>query len=461
MPTRHTLAAPLALALTLTPALAEDARWQFGNFQNEDAWSFSPSSLPLSHRDLESIADTLSLDDTQRSFIDEQLDTLRSRHRQAWVTFAEQRSDAQHASRTNQDYAAQQTKTNTLIAEFRAEQNQLIEQFFADTQLVLTREQEQLWPRVELDRRRITTLVKYACFDDEAVDLIAVVSALDISDETRAELQPILDRYAQTLDPVLLARNRKAAALGKTLREIEQHRMLAYSRPDPMNFDPAEMEKIQQEINERQLDSVDDALDVRKAAARVRDVNREFMREIEKHLPEQTLEQWSKATDVKANQSPFAFMNDGSRATMMLKYIENLDQMTAAFETQMSLWAEEDSMADYVLLLRSIEPLTRSQRDQIEDIRLQHEATLARLDTRFGGKQTEPDDEPDRISIPTPDGTLSLMRVREDGAPQHRRHHPQQQDPEELEARAEADQQTIDRLRQVLTINQRALVAQF
>lgn len=461
MPTPHKLVAPIALALALAPALAEDAHWQFGNFQNEDAWSFTPSSLPISQRDLDSIADALSLDDTQKTFIDEQLDTLRSRHRQAWVTFAEERSDAQHASRTSQDYGAMQSRTNTLIAEFRAEQNQLIEQFFADTQLVLTRDQEDLWPRVEMDRRRITTLVKYACFDDEAVDLVAVASALDISDETRAELQPILDRYAQTLDPVLVARNRKAADLGKSLRELEEERMLAYARPDPMNFDPAEMEKLQLKINERQLKAVDDALDVRKAAARVRDVNREFMREIEKHLPEQALEQWSKATDVKANRSPFAFMDAGSRATMMIKYIENLDQMTTAFETQMSLWAEEESMADYVLLLRAVEPLTRSQRDQIEDVRLEHEAEIARLDARFGNKQAQPDDEPDNISIPTPDGTLSLMRIREGGAPNHNWRQPHQQDPEELEARSDLDQQTIDRLRKILTLNQRALVAQF
>jgi hypothetical protein len=439
---RQLIALVFALVLA-APALAQDV------------WSFTPNTLPISDRQIEALTEDLALDADQQAVIDDLLGALRVRHRQAWVAFAESRSDAQHAMNASRDYGAQQTKLTDLAAAFNDEQKSVVETFFNDVRLILTPEQEKAWPRVEIDRRRTATLVQYASYNDEAIDLVAIVDALDISDDTRADLAPILDRYVQTLDPILDARNRKLEALGAKLRDIEKLRAKTMS-PGP-EFDE-EMMRAYQEIEEQGRKVIPDALEARRACARVRDVNREFKREVEEHLPPGALEDWNKATTFDLNQNRFPWMNQ-SRAENMFNTLENLDQMRNTFEMQASMY-ENSGMGEYVSLIRAVEPMSPSQLDQLERIKERHESRIDRLERENKPAARHDDEDPSFIQVRTPDGTLTLTRIAEDanqmggfwpGMPND--------DPELAKKRNEIEQQTIDEIRDILTINQRAIVA--
>lgn len=455
------LIALAAAIVIVAPTLAQDdpSQWQNAGFQNQDVWSFTPNTLPISDRQIEALTEDLVLDADQQAVIDELLSALRVRHRQAWVLFAESRADAQHAMNASQDYGAQQMKLSELAATFNDEQERVVETFFNDVRLILTPEQEKAWPRVEIDRRRTATLVEYASYNDEAIDLVAIVDALDIPDDTRADLAPILDRYVQTLDPILDARNRKLEALGAKLRDIEKLRAKTMS-PDPENFDQEEMMKAYQEIEEQGRKVIPDALEARRASARVRDVNREFKREIEERLPTGAIEDWNKATTFDLNQSRFPWMSH-SRADNMFNTLENLDQMRSAFEMQMTMY-EDSGMGEYITLIRAVEPMSPSQLDQLERIKERHESKMERLkrESKPAGRHDDNDD-PSMIQIKTPDGTLTLTRISEDANQMMGGFWPgmPNDDPELAKKRNEIEQQTIDEIRDVLTINQRAIVA--
>ena len=141
---------------------------------------------------------------------------------------------------------------------FAERREQLDNQFLNDFRLVLTPEQAQEWGRVERFRRRFYTLSQGGLISGETVDLTRIVSDLSLNDEQREEIAPILDRYEMALDRALVARN-----------EIYEQGMREGMRMW-QNMQFAEMERRFTEARE--------------AATRLRDVNRQFARQIESSL---------------------------------------------------------------------------------------------------------------------------------------------------------------------------------
>ena len=450
-------AAVLSLILAAPAALAAD-EWTLSSIEpDQSSWGFTPARAPIAQSHIDHYAQVLALDDQQKAALDSLLETLAGQYKQAWIVHAEATADLNAKMRITQSWQDQQGEMAELTEKFRRERLNLLGTFFEDMRLFLLPEQEKRWDIVERDRRRVTTLVQFACFDDESIDLVAAVEALNISDDERAALEPILDRYAESLDPVLAARNRKSESIADTVREYQRLQRTAYS-PAP-DSDPQDMVKAQQKLQEKQASIVPDALELRDASARVRDVNHQFMDELTKAIPPAALDDWKKVT--KPAKRSRNFWESYSRADMLFKTLENLEQMVNMAETQMQLW-DSDQANEYLLLVRSVEPLSPDQRHEVEAIHDEFTGVMERLE-REHRPASAADPEDRSASIPTPAGTIHITKVDPDApdANPYAFSNQQQQDPEYAKRRGEVEQGAIDRVRKVLSTNQRAMVARY
>lgn len=453
------LVAP-ALALTLiAPAtLASDAdQWRFAGVQPDlTEWRFMASRLPIAKSQIDHYAAILALDEAQKSALDTLLESLAAQDKVAGVAFTEASADVRARAQITRQWQAQQVEQAELSDKFREQRDKRIDSFFDDLRLILTSEQDARWSIVERDRRRMSTLVKFACFDDEAIDLVSAVEALDISDDRRAAIKPILDRYAESLDPVLIERNRKSESLGQALLEYEHLQAHAYDSTP--GRDAQKVMKAQQKLAEKQVSLVTRALEVRDAAARVRDVNRQFMDELGKAIPSTAIDDWKKVT--KPGRRSDNFWDTYNRAEMLFKTLDSLDNMKSAAEMRF-LSRGSDQASDYLLILRAVEPLTPEQRRTIDAIHDDYTAAIERLDGEPKPAEQK-DSEEHGALIPTPEGSLRIYRIDPDNPNQNSyAYFNRSEDPERAKKRAAIEQDAVDRLRNVLTMNQRALVARY
>ncbi len=141
---------------------------------------------------------------------------------------------------------------------YEGRRKQLDEQFLNDFKLVLTAEQAAEWGDVERFRRRFYTLGQGGLVSGETVDLTRIVTDLTLTEEQRESVAPILDRYTEALDRVLVERNEL----------YEQGTSDAMRLWQEQRFD--EMQRRFEEA--------------RDAATRLRDINRQYARQMEASL---------------------------------------------------------------------------------------------------------------------------------------------------------------------------------
>ncbi|TVQ82727.1 MAG: hypothetical protein EA380_00350, partial [Phycisphaeraceae bacterium] len=207
---------PLALVLALIATLCcfqtaeADSEWQFGG-QDYGSFGdfFSSPRAPISRRDLDLYAQRLDLTEDQLHFIRDRYDALITTYRQKWLDFAEQRTDARYTSQMSGDWEQMQTQQRQSRLEQQQMITTLVDSFMDDLRIVLTPEQDALWSVMERDRLRRETLTKFTVFNEERFDLIECVSMLDLNEDEKASVADTLERYAQTLHPLIQNRNRR------------------------------------------------------------------------------------------------------------------------------------------------------------------------------------------------------------------------------------------------------------
>lgn len=452
-------AAAVGPAWVADGALSEE--WQFAGW-SEDGGGFGMmmgGSAPITARDLRLYADVLGLDDMQMEIMQEAFADFDRAYNREWVLFAESRSDAQHAPETGGDWSVMQKRFTELKSGFDDKVDRMEEQFISDLRLVLTGEQIKKWGRLERESRRTKTLAKYASYPEEKIDMVSCVHALDLTDQELAGLEALLEEYRMQIDSPLVSRNRRAEQLGKEYAQVQEAQMGLNSIEDPM-----EMQEAYQRFNEAQQALVPSGLELRRASARVREVNEQFRRRIEQSLPADAVDEFRKIAMPKES-SGMMFMGY-SRAGMMLQMLENLEMVIASAQMQADMWEEADSaeMGMYMRRMREVQPLTEQQKGQIERIRADWEAGSASIRERHSSSAAAAESDPDYIQLPTPDGTLTLARMREDGdgGMMYERMAMGMggaENPERQREQAELDQRTVERIRAILTFEQRALMA--
>ena len=453
------LATAAALASGVAMA-APAAQWEFqqflpaGMFGFADQRGFRP---PLAERDLQAIGETLALDDTQRETLDDLLRSLVQEFKVEWVEHRERSTDAQLAAEAEQgedtDWTARMIALMDDRAEFRERQEELVESLFGDLRLVLSADQERKWPQVERDRRRATTLSAYALHDEESTDLVSITAALELSADQRAALEPVLARYADQLDSVLAARNRVATALGEKAATSYRDQQGAQGL---WRTDPEKAQQMMTEQQNRQQELVTDALGLRDACIKVRDLNRAYVRELRPLIPEAQVEVWDKAVSTK-RANPMSFFSGASRATMAIRMITQLESQVSMFST---MFGDESEGFEAMAIMRSAEPLTPTQRARIEALEDRHKESESAIRDRHVPKdQRDSAEDPATLNLLTPMGTVVLRRVdapNDGGGFAFPGMEPA--NPEMTKEMRRLDLETLRELRGILTINQRAAI---
>lgn len=456
------ITAAAALIFLPTPGRGDSpSDWQFLNFMpggmygGFDQRGFRP---PVTERDLKAMARTLGLDEDQKETLTDLMRSLISEYKIEWVQHREAAVDAELESDDAQtDWQAQQIRAMEERAGLEDTQAQLLERMFEDLRLVLTPEQEARWPDVERDRRRATTLTAYALFDQEAVDLVSITSALDLSDADRAAIDPVLERYADELDPLLSARNRAARNLGE--KGVQFTKDQSISRED-WQTDPEKAQQRMMQAEERKSSLIPEALAVRDASAKIRDITRRFIDELRPLIPESERDDWNKAVSAE-KKNPFEFFQSQSRAAMAMRMIESLESQVAAFSTWFGEDAD-DSQAEMFAILRGAEPLSPSQRDALESLKERHDAEEKSIRERHRPtpEKTVNKDDPSTLNIQTPQGTAMLRRndAAEDDGSGWGAWGGQEPDEDMMKDIRALDLKSLRELRDILTINQRAAI---
>ncbi len=168
----------------------------------------------VSHRELDWYADRLSLTEDQRLALDALFDGYTEEYRsmsralRAQIETLQRRPDAAPSDggpvNAEEVFAA--------LRKWTAKTGAADKRLFEDVRAMLTPEQAELWPKLERDKRRERELLA-GQLAGESVDLVEIVDQLGLGAAARAEVDPIVERYALDLDRVLAERQSHREAI--------------------------------------------------------------------------------------------------------------------------------------------------------------------------------------------------------------------------------------------------------
>lgn len=116
--------------------------------------------------------------------------------------------DGKRNEQDQEQMQAQFRKAQEAERKWRHDRQALEESLFSDIRSLLSDEQsERRWPVYERGYRRRTQLAPRAQLPGEGIDLIALVAEMEVSDEQRASIEPMLSQYAIELDRGIVSRN--------------------------------------------------------------------------------------------------------------------------------------------------------------------------------------------------------------------------------------------------------------
>jgi len=434
--------------------LAASDGWQFAGFLDntsagQGVMGATPAP-PIRTRDMHLFADVLELDGGQVEILLSSYEDFAASFFRASVLYEEERGDARRDPESDGDWTHYHRLSQAMRERFEKTSTELEDRLLADIRLMLRPKQIELWDRLERERRRTKTLVSYASYPDERFDLAACVHALDMTGDELDAMEPLLEEYRALIDGPLVSRNRQAERVIYFWAEYTEFRVRTNDRNDPTTQE----ERLRRRQNIAN-DMVREGLVLRRACARVRNVNTDFKARIEGRLPERVREQFEEITRPKATWTKRPFEHF-SRADEMLKVLERLDLERRRTEVDATDWGglDPDRLEMMLRAVRTAPPLTKEQIERIAEIRADWKSRSEAVYTRYADSPAA-DGEPDQIELPTPGGTLYLQRAGGGGHDtmyvSEDREHPGWKELSRL------DQEIVDRLREVLTIEQRAL----
>ncbi|MFI4881086.1 MAG: hypothetical protein ACIAQU_00720 [Phycisphaerales bacterium JB064] len=342
-------------SVALSLAVAQPALGQFGG----GGGGFGGMDGPQVNRErLEDYADILGLDATQREVAQMMLEEYIDGVQTATDAMREAGQKARQEFEETRDRSAFES-LRELGEQTREKVETLETRFMGDLKMMLTPEQESVWPRVEMAHRRATTLPR-GLMSGERVDLFEIVDGMELEGEPASEAKGVLADYEMELDRALMARN-----------DMYEKGMELFRERD--------FEALQSHFE-----------DARKASIRVRDTNRNYARRLEAVLPEEKLP----VLETAVRRASFPTVYRPNRADRALETVKAMEGLSDDQRGQIEAIALATS--------RRMDQVNRKLADQIES----NEVNMTVRDLmRGGGRGNE-------------DGTRELFREKRDAVDQ-------------------------------------------
>jgi len=163
-------------------------------------------------RDMHALISMVGIDENQQIvvqiFLDEyseQYRTLLDEARGEMEFLNEQIRYARESENQSAQRAAMYDQMRQKLEAFQTRHSELGEQFVSDVRAVLTDEQMERWEAFERARRR-SQMLPEGEISGEEVNLYDLVEQVDLSEASRAEIEPLLEEYAVQLDFALKSR---------------------------------------------------------------------------------------------------------------------------------------------------------------------------------------------------------------------------------------------------------------
>lgn len=220
--TTQRLTHPLvAVLLSATAAFNVHAQQQRQVFVHTEAYSvgvdrgFKPA---LTRQQFDRYGRVLALNETQKLLADEMLAQYRRRFDERAGKVRSERAEIGEEAKATGDYRAYADDLVKIMKSWGRERDELEEELIGNLKSLLNEEQVEYWPLFEREKRR-ADLLPNARLGGEDVDLIALVQGLEVSEETEEGLAEVLEQYASQLDNALQARERTLESLRPDWRD--------------------------------------------------------------------------------------------------------------------------------------------------------------------------------------------------------------------------------------------------
>lgn len=270
-------------------AVAQPALAQFGG----GGGGFGGADGPQVNREqLEDYADILGMDADQREIAQMMLEEYIDGVQTATDKMREAAQQARQEFEETRDRSAFES-LRELGEETRERVETLETQFMGDLQMMLTPEQAEAWPKVEMAHRRATTLPR-GLMSGERVNLYDIVDTLELEGEPASEAKSVLDDYGLALDRALIARNDT-------------------------------FEKGLQMFRDRDFEALQSHFEkARDASVKVRDTHRTFARRLEAVVPEAKLP----AMEAAVQRASFPTVYRSNRADRALEAVRGMEGLS-------------------------------------------------------------------------------------------------------------------------------------
>ncbi|MEQ9094849.1 MAG: hypothetical protein RIE32_01145 [Phycisphaerales bacterium] len=308
----------------------------------------------VNREQLEDYADILGLDADQREIAQMMLEEYIDGVQSTMDTMRDAAQKARQEFEETRDRSAFES-LRELGEQTRERVETLESQLMADLQTMLTPEQAEAWPKVEMAHRRATTLPR-GLMSGERVNLFEIVEGLQLEGEPAAEAQTVLADYELALDRALMARNDKFE------EGIEMFRQ-------------RDFEALQSHFES-----------AREASVRVRDTHRTFARRLEAIMPREKLPELESAV----RRASFPTVYRENRADRAIEAARGLEDLSGDQREQIEAIALSTS--------RRMDQVNRKLADTIES----NEVNMSLRDMMRGGRRGNED------------GTRELFREKRD-----------------------------------------------
>ena len=421
-------------------ALGADADdWGLSEVRDYDYWWFRTPPHLIAPREVERLAASLDLTDPQQSALEALVLSAERAFEDDWLELAESFDDLRWGAETRQDrdWRARRRRMRQIHHQSDTQLDAARAAIRSDLQLILTDVQASSWDHAMRDHLRRTTLAEYANLNGETVDLLAVTELIEgLTDAQRGAIDAELETYAIELDTALSARRAARTNLERACRKLDDSRM-------------SETQASKEELQGLTNDVIRQALRTWDASRRIRDINDRYATLVGDMLGE-TERQRLKELTADA-PLPGGEYQGQSRGLRMLRFAANLDDVGDAARTQgryeTSRWTL--SMAEAA---QGVEPLTQDQREHIAQLTETYEAEYSRLRRQHDIPDLRDSNE-NAIQVRCDEGRVEMQRKkRVDSRSSGQDWTAYRQDLGKL------DEETVEKLRALLTVRQRILL---
>lgn len=451
---------------------AAEPQWAFSGAETSTTYghvvSAGPPVPPISRAMVLRYADILDLSDSQRSLALDLHAAFVDEYRQYWLAYAELLADNGARFSILQRWTQEdRERTERDVNRMREVERTLREQFLEDFQLLLASEQSERWSIIENERRRVGELRNIRDeFHRSLTDLAIAIRAIDSSSlepEVSDKIDEIVAAYIVDIDAALEPARRRVPRLRSLAAAYEEHRRAA---PGPArDGESDEAIAARQAMDELRPTLLDEALAMDRIYGSARRVHDEAAERIMEQLPDELRESFLHSIRPwlrTAEQESISAHDPETQRRRFLNAVEVFENLST-FQSLHGTPMFERLISSYSYSidpnrLTGAEPLTNAQREQIAELVEAYRAEAADWFATVDADQSASRRQPSSNRwIYFDGGRITLVRVHRPGERVNWRRAPGTD--EQMQERFDLEQRYMDRLREVLTFNQRSLIA--